>query len=103
MLRGLDSTGVVRHNTTCCSVCSLGDVPCERLDILKPSAKQYRRRPPAVRVVSSELMVELEVKLQRERDAIIAEKPSFRILVPQYVCCNSVIKDICIKAKYNYY
>ena len=27
VLRGFDSTGVVRHNTTCCSVCSLGEVP----------------------------------------------------------------------------
>ena len=88
VLRGFDSTGVVRHNTTCCSVCSSGEVPREQQDILQPSAKQYRKRPHAVRVVSSELMVELEVKLQQERDAIIAEKPSFRILGPQYVCCN---------------
>ena len=75
----------------------MGEVPCERLDVLKPIAQKYQRRPPAVR---DELMQELEVKLQGERDSIIAEKPSFRILGPQYVCCNSVIKDICRKACY---
>ena len=93
-MRGLDSTSVVRHNTACCSVCSMGEVPCERLDVLKPIAQKYKKRPPAVRIVTDELMQELEVKLQGERDSIIAEKASFRILGPQYICCNSVIKDM---------
>ena len=43
---------------------------------------------------------QLHCALEQERDKIMAEKPSYRILGPQYVCADSIIQEICSRAKY---
>lgn len=98
LLRGLESSRVVRDSTTCCSVCSQGKVPYTRLDILKVGARQYRKKPTVVREISVKLKEKLELELKRERDCIIAEQPQSQILGAQYMCCDAVIHEICCRA-----
>ena len=100
LLRGLGSSAVVRHNTACCTVCCTGGVPCARLDILQPGTRKYHKKPATVREISESLSKQLQVALEQERDKILAEKPSYRILGSQYVCSDFVIQEICTRAKY---
>ena len=97
LLRGLGSSTAVRHNTACCTVCC---TPCARLDILQPGTRKYRKKPATVREISESLSKQLQVALEKERDKILAEKPSYRILGSQYICSDFVIQEICTRAKY---
>ena len=100
MVKGLESSGAVTYSSTCCQVCSCGIIPYGRLDILKPGIRQCRRKPPPVRCISDDMMKELEAKLHQERSQFLNEKPCYHIFGPQCICCDSVIKDLCSKAKY---
>lgn len=100
MLKGLESSGVVRHSSTCCQVCSCGIIPYGRLDILKPGTRQYRKKPRTVRCISDDVMKELEAKLHHERKQFLDENSCYRIFGPQCICCDSVIKELCSKAKF---
>ena len=75
-------------------------MPYSRLDILSQGRRQYRKKPTAVRVVSSELQNKLEDSLKLERSAILSEHPHMQILGLQYVCCDAVIQEICRRAAY---
>ena len=97
LLRCLGSSSVVSHNTACCSVCCTNVVPYARLDVLKPGTRQYHKRPTALREMP-EALTNNFVALQQERDQM-AEKPSYHILGPQYICSDSVI-EVCSRAKY---
>lgn len=38
--------------------------------------------------------------MKREREAVIVEKPHYRVLGAQYVCCDAVIRELCSRANY---
>ena len=98
MLKGLESSRVAQDYTVCCSVCSAGNVPYGRLDVLKSSSRQYCKRPTPVREISVSLRKKLEMELEVERNSIISEQPHIGILGEQYICCDNVIEDICSRA-----
>ena len=98
LLKGLESSCVVRQNTACCSVCCGGKVPYPKLDLLTPGPRQYRKSSPAVREISVDLKKKLELELKEERNSVMAERPHMRLLGPQYMCCDAVIRDICSRA-----
>ena len=85
LLKGLDSCRVAQDHTVCCSVCSAGNVPYCRLDVLKGSSRQYRKRPTPVREISVSLKKKLEMELKLERNSIISEQPHIGIFGEQYV------------------
>ena len=99
LLKGLESSRVVQDSSVCCSVC-IGKVPYHKLDILKSEARQYRKRPIAVRDISVDLKKQLEIDLKLERSSIISEQPHACIFGEQYVCCDAVIEEICCRASY---
>ena len=94
LLKGLDCSSVVRGNDVCCSVCC-SMIPYPKLDILKPRAKSYRKRVTVLREVSDSAKLSLEAELKCERERLLAEKPQLRSLGVQYVCSDSVIKQLC--------
>lgn len=81
-------------------MCCTDGVPYARLDILQPGTRKYRKKPATVREIPDSLSQQLQIALEQERDKILAEKPSFRILGSQYICSDFVIQEICSRAKY---
>ena len=95
LLKGIESSCVVRQNNAYCSVCCGGKIPYRKHDLVKQAPRQYLKRPLAVREVSADLQ---KIELKKERDLLMAESPHMRLLGPQYMYCDSVISDVCTKA-----
>ena len=60
-------------------------MPYQKLDLLTPGPRQYRKSPPAVREISVDLKKKLELELKEEHNSVMAERPHMRLLGPQYV------------------
>lgn len=84
----------------CGSVCCLGKVPYPKLDVLKPRVRKYQKRPIAIRELSESLMKQLDIALKQEREAVMVEKPCYQMLGVQYICCDTVIEELCSRAHY---
>ena len=81
---------------TCCSVCSGGQIPCERLDILciGPS-KPIKRKGRKLREVDDCMKSTIKAALIKERHAfMLTNCPQMGILGPESVCSDAIIEDI---------
>ena len=61
-------------------MCCTDGVPYTRLDILQPGTRKYRKKPAPVHEIPDSLSKQLQITLEQERDKILAEKPSLRIV-----------------------
>ena len=88
--------------STCCLVCSGGDVPAERLNILKVGkAKPVKRKRPSIRNVSASMKDKIKEALRKERSEYMMKNcPHIPMIgIHQGVCSDEIIDDICSKAQ----
>ena len=86
--------------TQCCDTCTQGKVPYSRVDILSPTQLKRSKRPIAVRDVTSALRDKIKSDLFKEREKVLEEYPSYRMLGSSFICSDSIISELCSKAKF---
>ena len=83
--------------TTCCSVCSGGEIPYKHLDILAiGKSKPSKRKGPKIREIDDCMKSTIRSALIKEQsDFMLSECPEMGILGPESVCSDAIIDDIC--------
>ena len=98
-MRGIGSSESLQQNDCCCDVCTWSQCPHNRLDILKPTRQKSQKQPVAHDMTPSHVK-ELKTKLLEEREKILLEHPSYRMIGIDFVCPDSVLDKICEQSKY---
>ena len=98
MLKNLGSSEVVVGGTACCDICSGGEVPYARLDVLIPTPLKRVKKPKPVRSIDTNLERVLRETILHERDAIFSENAGYRMLGASFVIPDSTISQLCLKA-----
>lgn len=105
LLSGVGCDDYVRIPNQCCDVCSLtcatcsDDTPC-RIELNVTNSKEKRKRRSALRIISQPLHQTLKNNLIAEREKILDENPSFKMIGCSQICSNFVIDELCSKAKF---
>ena len=100
ILRGIGSLENTPSSTACCDVCTQGDFPYPTLDILRPVISKRRKKNVRVRTIAAPLKTVLKENLLEERQKIIEENPSFKMIGANYICSDVVISNLCDKASF---
>ena len=95
LLSSVGNTDSVRTaGGTCCDVCNSSQLPCERLNILKPIPLKRRKRQCDLYDITEDLKREIKECLRDERRKVIQENPSYNMLGPDFVCPDIVIDKL---------
>ena len=100
LLRALGSNETVKTNPACCDVCTAGEVPHPKLDLLVATSLKRTRKPKAIRLIDADMKETLTKALLEEREKIMAECPGYRLLESNFVLSTSTIKELCSMAPY---
>ena len=99
LLRGIGSSEELCQNEMCFDVC-VPVVPYPNLDILKPGKTQRHKRRTVVHEIGEVISERLKTRLLEEREKIMDENPSYRMVGHNFVCPDAVIAELCKQAKY---
>ena len=91
LLRGIGSSEELCRNEICCDVC----VPVVPYPNLEPGKTQRRQRCTMVRKIGEVISERLKTRLLEERERIMDENPSYRMVSHNFVCPDAVIAELC--------
>ena len=98
MLVALGSKEFITSNETCCDICSGGNVPSPKLDVLVATSQKRVRKPVSVRHITDEIKEALREALLVERVRIGEEFPGFKMIGTGFILSDSTIAELCDKA-----
>ena len=103
MLRALgDCDTVHTDRSTCCDYCNPSGVPYKSLVALsrKGRRKSQQSRSKKVRNLTEEEVDHIYRKLKEERDAIVSQSVSLRMLGAESVCNSHTMREICKRSQF---
>lgn len=84
--------------TNCCDVCTWGNIPYPRLDILQCASRPRSKRSCEVREVDNRMKEQVKMVLLDEREKIIKENPGYIMMGKNYVYSDYLIDTIVEKS-----
>ena len=98
MLLSLGSRESITSTVACCDICSGGNVPSPKLDILVATPSKRVRKPKSVRHISDDMEKALREALVVERERIVEEFPGYRMIGTGFILSDATIGQLCDKA-----
>ena len=92
MLVALGSKEFITSNEACCDICSGGNVPSPKLNVLVATSQA------SVRHKTDEIKEALRAALLVERERIAEEFPGFKMIGIGFILSDSTIAELCDKA-----
>ena len=98
ILSGVGNNDCMHSATNCCDVCSWGNIPYSRLDVLQCTSRPRTKKSCQLRELDNHMKEQVKKALLEEREKIIQENPGYMMMGKNYVYSDYLLDTIVEKS-----